>query len=55
MGYRLAHKESSRLEYYARRWAKDFRLNRPDNGNHRASFLAWLRSLNTHIKWLAEK
>lgn len=55
MGYKLSHKESSRLPFYAKTWAKDFKLRRPDGGGHRARFLAWLCTLNTHIKWLAEK
>ena len=36
MGYQLTHKESSKLEFYARQWAKDFRLNRPDDNGYRA-------------------
>lgn len=55
MGYRLSHKESSKLDFYARQWAKDFKLMRPDDGGHKAAFLAWLKTLSTHIKWMAEK
>jgi len=55
MGYRLSHKESSRLQFYAKTWAKDFKLRRPDADGHKARFLAWLETLNTHIKWLAER
>lgn len=52
-GYSLEHKESSRLPYYARQWAKDFKLHRPDDGGYRREFLAWLERLTTHIKWMA--
>lgn len=55
MGYGFVKKDSSRLPFYAKTWAKDFKLRRPDNGGHKARFLAWLETLNTHIKWLVEK
>lgn len=55
LGYRLTHKESSRLDFYRRQWTKDFRLNRPDDNGYRREFAEWLATLNTHIKWLAER
>ena len=55
MGYSLARKESSRLDFYRKTWIKDFKLNIPDNGGYRREFAAWLAGLNTHIKWLAVK
>ena len=53
MSYSLVHKESSHLAFYDDCWTKDFKLNRPDNGNYKKTFQAWLKSLSTHIKWLA--
>lgn len=55
MGYSFKHKESSKLAFYAKTWAKDFRLMRPDSEGHRRKFYEWLASLNTHIKWLLER
>ena len=55
MGYSIVHKQSSNLEFYHKRWAKDFKLNVPDNGNFKRRFLAWLMQIDTHIKWLALK
>lgn len=55
MGYGFVKKDSSKLPFYAKTWAKDFKLRRPDNEGHKARFLAWLETLNTHIKWLVEK
>lgn len=42
MGYRFVKKDSSRLPFYAKTWAKDFKLRRPDSDGHKARFLAWL-------------
>ncbi len=53
MNYSLVHKESSHLDFYDDCWTKDFKLNRPDNGNYKKTFQAWLKTLSTHIKWLA--
>ena len=55
MGYRLEHKESSRLDWYRKTWTKDFKLNIPDDGGYRRRFAGWLAGLNTHIKWLAAR
>ena len=55
MGYRFVKKDSSKLPFYAKTWAKDFKLHRPDSDGHRARFLDWLETLNTHIKWFLEK
>ena len=53
MDYELVHKESSHLAFYDECWTKDFKLNRPDNDGHKKKFQAWLKTLSTHIKWLA--
>lgn len=53
MGYSLSHKEASHLAFYDDCWTKDFKLNRPDNGNYKKTFQEWLKTLSTHIKWLA--
>ncbi len=55
MSYSFKHKESSHLEFYDKCWAKDFKLNRPDNNGYRHKFQQWLMSIPTHIKWLLEK
>ena len=55
MGYGFVKKDSTKLPFYAKTWAKDFKLRQPDNDGHKARFLAWLETLNTHIKWLVEK
>lgn len=55
MGYAFVKKDSTKLPFYAKTWAKDFKLRRPDSEGHKARFLAWLETLNTHIKWLVEK
>ena len=53
MDYSLVHKESSHLDFYDTCWTKDFKLNRPDTNGYRKKFQAWLKTLSTHIKWLA--
>lgn len=55
LGYSLTHKESSRLAFYSKTWDKDFKLNRPDTNGYRKQFSQWLKTLNTHIKWMAER
>ena len=55
LGYHLVHKESSKLPFYHKCWAKDFKLNIPDNNGYRKQFSDWLKSITTHIKWLAVK
>ena len=54
LGMKLVHKESSHLDFYDKCWAKDFKLNVPDSDGYKKQFLAWLKQLKTHIKWLAE-
>jgi len=55
LGYRLVHKESSKLPFYHKCWTKDFKLHLPDNNGYRKQFAEWLRTITTHIKWLAVK
>lgn len=55
MGYSFTHKESSKLAFYGKCWKKDFKLGIPDNDGHRKQFLAWLLTLDTHIKWFLQK
>lgn len=55
LGYHLVHKESSKLPFYHKCWYKDFKLNIPDNDGYRKQFSDWLKSITTHIKWLAVK
>lgn len=55
LGYKLVHKESSKLPFYHKCWTKDFKLNLPDNNGYRKQFADWLKSITTHIKWLAVK
>ena len=55
MGYSFVRKESSKLPFYAKTWAKDFKLRRPDNDRPKARVLAWLETRSTHIKWLVAK
>lgn len=55
LGYKLIHKESSKLPFYHKCWTKDFKLNIPDNNGYRKQFADWLKSITTHIKWLAER
>ena len=53
-GYKFSHKESSKLDFYAKTWDKDFKLRIPDNDGYREIFSRWLITLSTHIKWLLE-
>ena len=55
LGYHLIHKESSKLPFYHKCWTKDFKLNLPDNNSYRKQFAEWLKSITTHIKWLAKR
>jgi len=55
MPYAFKHKESSKLEFYHKCWAKDLKLNTPDNHNYKKQFLNWLMTLNTHIKWFLQR
>lgn len=55
LGYKLIHKESSKLPFYHKCWTKDFKLNLPDNNGYRQQFAEWLKSITTHIKWLASR
>ena len=53
-GYKFSHKESSKLDFYAKTWDKDFKLRIPDNDGYREIFSRWLKTLSTHIKWMLE-
>ena len=55
MGYGFVKKDSSKLPFYVEAWANDFNLRSVDADRHKIVFLSWLKTLNTHIKWLVEK
>lgn len=55
LGYRLIHKESSKLPFYHKCWTKDFKLHIPDNAGYKKQFAEWLKSITTHIKWFCVK
>ena len=55
LGYRLVRKDSTKLRFYDKAWARDFHLDCLDGREHRLKFRNWLYTLNTHVKWLAEK
>lgn len=55
LGFSNIQKASTKLEFYAKQWAKDLKLNRPSPNDYSQQFMNWLKTLNTHIKWFAEK
>ena len=54
IGYRLVHREQSRLHWYMKTWAAELGLG-PGCAAPAARFAKWLAGVATHIKWLAAR
>lgn len=55
IGMSFVKKDSTHLDFYDKCWAKDLKLNRPDNEGYGKQVMAWLKSISTHIKWLLKR